>query len=134
MAASRWRFEPVAMNVLERLDAAIPLPDHERMLVDSVRKLAAERIAPRAAAYDLSAEFPWRNLEDMNALGLNAMFIPEKYGGSEVSYLAYLACVREISMADASTGITWATNFHAASPLGDFGNDEQKTRWLPKIA
>jgi alkylation response protein AidB-like acyl-CoA dehydrogenase len=122
------------MNVLERLDAATPFPEHERLLLDSVRKLAAERIAPRAAAYDESAEFPWDNVRDINALGLNSMFVPEAYGGTGLSYSAYLACVREISKACAATGIVWATNFHATGPLLDFGTHEQKSRWLPRIA
>ncbi len=122
------------MNVLERLDATLTLPEHEAMLLEAVRKLARERIAPRAAGYDRSGEFPWDNMRDINDLGLNSMFVPEEYGGTDLSYSAYLACVREISMADASTGITWATNFHATSPLVDFANEEQKKRWLPGIA
>ncbi|WP_454693444.1 acyl-CoA dehydrogenase family protein [Achromobacter aegrifaciens] len=122
------------MNVLERLDAAIPFPEHERLLIESVRKLAAERIAPRAAAYDESAEFPWDNVRDINALGLNSMFVPEAYGGTGLSYSAYLACAREISKACAATGIVWATNFHSTGPLVDFGTHEQKSGWLPRIA
>jgi len=51
-----------------------------------------------------------------------------------MSYSCYLACVREISQACASTGIIWATNFHAIKPLIDFGNEEQKQRLLPRIA
>jgi alkylation response protein AidB-like acyl-CoA dehydrogenase len=62
---------------------------------------------------------------------LNAMFIPEAYGGAQMSYRAYLDCVRELSKACASTGIIWATNFHAIKPLIDFGTDEQKRRLLP---
>jgi acyl-CoA dehydrogenase len=122
------------MNVFERLDAALVLPEEERMLVESVRTLARERIAPRAAHYDRSAGFPWDNVKAINELGLNAMFIPEAYGGAPVSYAAYLACVREISQACASTGIIWATNFHGAKPLVDFGTGEQKERLLPRIA
>ena len=62
------------------------------------------------------------------------MFVPEAYGGAGMSYAAYLACVREISAACASTGIVWATNFHAAKPLIDFGSEEQKRRLLPRVA
>ena len=51
--------------------------------------------------------------------------MPEAYGGSPVSYAAYLACVREISAACASTGIIWATTFHAMKPLIDFGTSAQ---------
>jgi len=62
------------------------------------------------------------------------MFVPEAYGGAGLSYAAYLAYVREISQACASTGIIWATNFHATKPLIDFGTDEQKQRLLPRVA
>jgi acyl-CoA dehydrogenase len=122
------------MTVLERLDADLRLSDEERMVLDSVRALATEEIAPRAEQYDRTRQFPWDNMRAINALGLNAMFVPEAYGGSPFSYSCYLACVREISKACASTGITWATNFHATKPLIEFGTEEQKLRLLPRIA
>jgi len=119
------------MNVLDRLDATLALTDEERLLLDSVRQLARGPIAERAAGCDARAEFPWDNVAAINALGLNAMFIPEAYGGAQLSYAAYLACVRELSSACGSTGVIWATNFHAVKPLIDFGSDEQKRRLLP---
>ena len=122
------------MILFDRLDAVPPLSPEERMLLDSVKGLARDRIAPEAAAYDRSGAFPWDNIRAINALGLNAMFVPEAYGGAGLSYAAYLACVREISAACASTGIIWATNFHAIKPLIDFGTDAQKRRLLPRIA
>ncbi|MFT3800165.1 MAG: acyl-CoA dehydrogenase family protein [Burkholderiaceae bacterium] len=122
------------MNLLTRLDARIALSEDERMLLDSVRNLAAERIAPRAEHFDRTAEFPWEHVRSINELGLNAMFIPEAYGGAPLSYTAYLACAREISKACAATGIIWATNFHAMKPLIDWGDEEQKARLLPRIA
>jgi acyl-CoA dehydrogenase len=122
------------MNVLERLDASVPLAEDERILLDSVRALARDEIAPRAERFDRSAEFPWDNVKAINRLGLNAMFIPEAYGGAPLSYTAYLACVREISSACAATGVIWATNFHGIKPLVDFGTEEQKRRLLPRIA
>lgn len=123
-----------AMNVFDRLDASVVFSDEERMLLDSVRALARDELAPRAGEYDRTAEFPWDNVRAINELGLNAMFIPEAYGGAPMSYAAYLACVREISSACASTGVIWATNFHAMKPLIDFGTEEQKRRLLPVIA
>lgn len=122
------------MNVLERMDQRLKLSEDERILFDSVRNLATERIGPRAEHADRTAEFPWDNVHGINELGLNAMFIPEAYGGAQLSYTAYLACVREISKACASTGIVWATNYHAIKPLIDWGNEEQKRRLLPRIA
>ncbi|HET7595851.1 MAG TPA: acyl-CoA dehydrogenase family protein [Burkholderiales bacterium] len=122
------------MTVFDRLDASVAFTAaEERMLLDSVRAFARDHIAPRAAGYDRSGEFPWDNVKAINALGLNAMFIPEAYGGAPVSYAAYLACVREISKACASTGVIWATNFHAMKPVIDFGTDAQKRRLLPVL-
>jgi len=122
------------MKLFDSLDAIPPLSPEERQIVDSVKSLARDRIAPHAEDYDRTAEFPWDNLRAINALGLNAMFVPETYGGAGLSYAAYLACVREISAACAATGSIWATNFHALKPLIDFGTDEQKQRLLPRVA
>src|SRR6185437_12684487 len=120
--------------LFDRLDALPPLSPEERQLLDSVQSLARDEIAPRAAEYDRGGDFPWENVAAINGLGLNAMFVPEAYGGAALSYAAYLACLREISAACASTGIIWATNFHAVKPLIDFGTEEQKQRLLPRVA
>ncbi|MEP9377357.1 acyl-CoA dehydrogenase family protein [Aquabacter sp. CN5-332] len=122
------------MTLFHRLDAALDLPEDEALLLDNVREFARNEVAPRAAHHDETKEFPWENVKGINDLGLNAMFVPEAYGGAGLSYLSYLACVREISAACASTGIIWATNFHAIKPLIDFGTEEQKKRLLPRIA
>lgn len=122
------------MNILERLDQSLRFSEEEQMLLDSVRSLCREQIAPKAAEYDRTGAFPWENIDAINALGLNAMFVPEAYGGAQTSYLSYLACVREISKACASTGIIWATNFHAMKPLIEYGSEEQKGRLLPRLA
>lgn len=122
------------MQVFERLDAQVPLADEERQILDSVKALCAKVIAPNAARLDASGEFPWENLRGINALGLNAMFVPEAHGGAPLSYRAYLACAREIAKACASTGIIWTTTFHGMKPLIDFGTEAQKQRLLPRIA
>jgi len=122
------------MIVFERLDNSQRFSDEERMLIESVRAIARDQVAPRAAEHDRSGEFPHENIAAINALGLNAMFIPEAYGGAPLSYAAYLECVRELSKACASTGVIWATNFHAMKPLVDFGTEEQKRRLLPVMA
>jgi acyl-CoA dehydrogenase len=122
------------MNIFERLDSSIALNEEERMLLDAVRSLSQEQIASKAEHFDKTGEFPWENIRAINELGLNAMFIPEEFGGAPLSYTAYLACVRDISKACASTGIVWATNFHAIKPLIDFGTQEQKERFLPRMA
>jgi len=122
------------MKVFHQLDATLNLNDEESLLLDSVRALARDRIAPRAAGYDKSGDFPWDNVKDINGLGLNAMFIPEAYGGAGLSYLVYLASVREISKACASTGVIWATNFHAMKPVIDIGSEQLREKFLPRMA
>jgi acyl-CoA dehydrogenase len=122
------------MNVLDRIAASAELSAEEEMIVDAVQVLSRDVIAPKAAAFDQSGQFPWENVRAINQLALNGMFIPEAYGGFPLSYRCYLACVKEISAACASTGIIWATNFHAVKPIIDFGTHEQKARLLPRMA
>jgi acyl-CoA dehydrogenase len=122
------------MKVLDRLDASVDLPEHEAMVLDQVRQLAREKIAPRAAGHDAAGSYPADNIADMNALGMNAMFVPEALGGLGLSYAVYLASVREISKACASTGIIWATTFHGMKPVMDFGSDDLKARVMGRVA
>jgi len=122
------------MKVFSQLETTLWLNDEEALLLDNVRALARDRLAPRAATYDRTGDFPWDNVKDINELGLNAMFIPEAYGGAALSYLVYLACVREISKACASTGVIWATNFHAMKPVIDIGSERLKEKFLPRVA
>ena len=120
--------------LFERIEDRRAWSEDERLVLDSVRRLAGEVIAPRAEAHDRSGDFPADNIAAINALGLNGLFVPEAYGGNPISYRLYLACVREISAACAATGIIYATNFHGLGPLVAFGNEEQRTRLLPRIA
>lgn len=122
------------MKVFERLDSDLSLGEEEAMLLDGVRALCRDQIGARAEEHDRASTFPWGNVRAINDLGLNAMFVPEAYGGAGLSYLAYLACIREISKACAATGIIWGTNFHAAKPLIEFSNEDQKQRFLPQVA
>jgi alkylation response protein AidB-like acyl-CoA dehydrogenase len=121
------------MNVFQRIDALPALTDDERQLLANVATLSRGQFAARAAHYDEAGEFPWENVKALADLGLNGIFLPQRLGGAGFSYAAYLACVREISAACASTGIVWATNFHATKPLLEFGTPEQQQRLLAPI-
>ncbi|MFQ5955207.1 MAG: acyl-CoA dehydrogenase family protein [Kiloniellales bacterium] len=122
------------MKVFEQLTRRRTWSEEERLILANLSRLADELLAPRAPEYDRTAAFPWDNVKALNALGMNALFVPEAYGGAPLSYRAYLECVRTISEACASTGIIYATTFHAMRPLIDFGTEEQKARLLPRIA
>jgi len=122
------------MRLFEQLGARRPWNDEERLVLAQVRRLAAETVAPAAAGHDRGGDFPWANIRALNALGLNAMFVPEAYGGAPMSYRLYLECVAILSEACASTGIIYATTFHGMKPLIDFGTEAQRARLLPSIA
>ncbi|WFP65564.1 MULTISPECIES: acyl-CoA dehydrogenase family protein [unclassified Mesorhizobium] len=122
------------MKFLDQLERRRGWSSDERMVLDQVRRLCQELIGPSAEHHDRTGEFPAENLAALNALGLNAIFVPEAYGGSPMSYRLYLEVVKTIAEACASTGIIYATNFHGMKPLVDFGSEEQKARLLPRIA
>lgn len=122
------------MNMYERLLQARKWTDDERAILDQVQRMTDEVIAPNAERIDATGDFPWENVEAINALGLNAIFVPEAYGGMPTSYRLYLEVVAIISEACAATGIIYATNYHGMKPLIEYGNDEQRARLLPCIA
>jgi acyl-CoA dehydrogenase len=121
-------------RIFDRIRRRQPLSDEERAALEVLDRVISERIAPRAEGYDASAEFPWDNVRDLNQLDLNLTFLPAAYGGAELSYRCYLMMVQALSAGCASTGVTWATTFHAVSPIVDFGTQAQKDRLLPAIA
>jgi alkylation response protein AidB-like acyl-CoA dehydrogenase len=122
------------MQLLDRVLASRNWNEEERMILDQVERVVRDVIAPNAEHIDATGEFPWANVKAINELGLNAIFVPEAYGGMPMSYKLYLEIVTMISEACASTGIIYATNYHGMKPLIEFGNEEQKQRLLPCIA
>jgi len=122
------------MRLFEKVLSSRDWNDEERMVLESVQRVVDDVIAPNASRVDSTGEFPWENVEALNALGLNAIFVPEAHGGLGMSYRLYLEVVSLVSEACASTGIIYATNYHGMKPLIDFGDDEQHARFLPRIA
>ncbi len=122
------------LDLLGRLRAQAAAIEEESMLLESVRAVARDIVEPNAADVDTSASFPTLSMAAVNDLGLNLVFLPKPFGFGNISFLCYLECVRLLSEACATTGITYATNFHAMSPIVDFANGEQLQRFLPVIA
>ncbi len=122
------------MMIFEQLEGRRAWGEDEGMVLKQVRRLADEMIAPHAERHDRTGEFPWENVNALNELGMNAIFVPDAYGGTPMSYRLYLAVVKTIAEACAATGIIYATTFHGMKPLIDFGSEEQKARLLPRIA
>ncbi len=122
------------MKIFEQIEARRDWSDDEQLLLDQVRRVCDEVIRPNADAIDRSGDFPWDNVRALNDLGLNGLFVPEAYGGAAMRFRLYVAVVKMITEACASTGIIYATTFHGMKPLIDFGTEEQKQRLLPAIA
>ena len=111
------------------------LPDELGMMQHTVRDFAAREIAPCAAELDKHPAFPWRTLRKMGELGLMGITTPEKYGGSGLDTLSYVVMLEEISAADASHGtIMSVTNGLPQTMLLEYGSEEQKKHYLPKLA
>ena len=110
------------------------LNDEQREIRELVRTLARERIAPRAAEIDESAEFPWDLVELFRENDILGLPFDEEHGGTGTGTLTLLVAVEEISKACATTGLVLAVQELGSLALKLAGTEEQKTRWLPRLA
>jgi alkylation response protein AidB-like acyl-CoA dehydrogenase len=111
-----------------------PLSAEQREVRELVRTLARERIAPRAAAIDHTAEFPWDVVELYRANGIFQLVADERYGGIGVSALTTLVTIEEISRVCATSGLIVALQELAALAFRLAGSEEQQRRFLPRLA
>lgn len=108
--------------------------EDEQALIDAIRELARERVAPRAAAIDRSGEFPWDMKELLAQQDILAMPFPSAYGGVEASELTMMMAIEELSRCCATTGLILAVQQLGSLPIALGGNDEQKQRYFPRLA
>jgi alkylation response protein AidB-like acyl-CoA dehydrogenase len=111
-----------------------PLSAEQRDIRDLVQTLARERIAPRAAEIDKTAEFPWDIVELYRENGIFATLADEAYGGIGASALMTCVSVEEISKVCATSGLILAVQELGALAFKLAGTEEQKQRFLPGIA
>ena len=111
-----------------------PLTAEQRDIRDLVQTLARERIAPRAAEIDKTAEFPWDIVELYRENGIFATLADEAYGGIGASALMTCVSVEEISKVCATSGLILAVQELGALAFKLAGTEEQKQRFLPGIA
>ena len=111
------------------------LSDEEELIQKTVREFARGAVASRAEHLDRSGEFPHESLQELAALGMLGPTIPEQYGGTPISKVAYNLLLEELAWACASTSVTVAVHTSvAASPIVQFGSDAVKQEFLPKLA
>src|SRR3989442_6435548 len=110
-------------------------PDHHLQVRDMVRDFAEHVVKPGARRYDLESRFPWDNVKQMAELGLFGIPWPEELGGAGMDYLSYIIVIHELAKADASHAITVSAHTTlGTSPIVDFGTEEQKRRFVPRLA
>ena len=110
------------------------LTEEQRMLRAAVRELADDKIAPRAAAIDEDAAFPYDVLKELVRAGFHAIHIPEEYGGSGADAISACIVVEEVARACASSSLIPAVNKLGSQPIILSGSEELKKEVLGGIA
>ena len=110
------------------------LTEEQLLLRDTVRALADERIAPRAAEIDRTGEFPWDVKELLAEHELFTLHFPERLGGLGSDLLTACLAIEQISRACATSGLILAVQGLGALPILIAGSDEQQQRWIPDLA
>jgi short/branched chain acyl-CoA dehydrogenase len=110
------------------------LSPEQRAIRDVCRDFARGEIAPRAAGYDETGDFPYDLVAGMGRLGLFAIPFPEEVGGAGGGFLAYCLALEEIARADASCAITLEAGVSLGiAPIVSYASPEQRERWLPSL-
>ena len=104
------------------------------MIRETVANFAQNEIAPRAAEIDRTDTFPRDLMPKMGALGLLGITVEEDWGGTGLGYLEHCVAMEEISRASASVGLSYGAHSNlCVNQLRRWGNEDQKTRYLPKL-
>ena len=105
------------------------------MIRDMIRDFGEKEIRPHMMEWDETQEFPLQLFKKLGELGLMGVLVPEEFGGAGFGYHEYVTAISEIGRIDGSIGLSVAAhNSLCTGHILQFGNDEQKHRWLPKLA
>jgi alkylation response protein AidB-like acyl-CoA dehydrogenase len=104
-------------------------------VAQTARDFALQNIKPHVMEWDESQEFPLHIFKKLGELGMMGVLVPEQYGGAGLSYFEYKTIIEEIAKVDGSIGLSVAAhNSLCTGHILTFANEEQKQRWLPKLA
>jgi acyl-CoA dehydrogenase len=109
------------------------LTAEERLLRDTAREFAQREVAPTAIERDEDERFDRAIFTRMGELGLTGAPLPESIGGGGFSYLGWALVMEEIGAADMASAVTLSVHLLSQFPVLNYGNDEQKARWLPPM-
>ena len=111
------------------------LSEDQVALLETVRKFAVEKVAPGAAERDVTEKYDRALVDELGALGLGGIWLPEEYGGLGGDYLTYIMAVEELSKADGALGGGYSVSVSLGTwPIFAYGTEEQKKKYLPSLA
>lgn len=109
--------------------------ENQKMIADMVQQFGKQHITPFVREWDDNQTFPVEVFKKLGELGLMGVLVPTEYGGSGFSYTEYVTAIEELSILDPSIGLSMAAhNSLCTGHILQFGNEEQKKRWLPKLS
>src|SRR6202049_2213726 len=114
--------------------AVIHLSEDEQTMIETIREIARERVAPRAAEIDHTGEFPWDMKELLAQQGILGLPFPVEYEGIGSSELAVVMAIEELARYCATTSLILAVQQLGSLPILLGGNDEQKSKYIPPLA
>ena len=111
------------------------IDDNQEMVRDMARRFAAEKLAPKAADWDRTGEFPRAEIAEMGALGLMGMLVPEEWDGAMSDHVAYALALEEIAGGDGAVSTIMSVhNSVGCVPILRYGTDDQKETFLRPMA
>lgn len=110
------------------------LSSDQKMILELVDEVCGNEFAPKADEISEKGEFPSQNVKKLAELDLFGITIPGEYGGLGMDYLTWTLVAEKISKACATTGLIFGANLLCTYPLGKYGSEEQKKKFLPPLA
>lgn len=109
--------------------------EEQIMMRDMVRQFAKDKVAPFVEEMEKNETFPGDILKEMGELGLLGIPVEEQYGGAGMDFTSYIIAIHELSKVSAAVGVMLSVHTSVGTnPIRYFGTDEQKNRYLPKLA
>lgn len=109
--------------------------ESQTMIAKMVKDFALKHIKPKVMEWDEAQTFPIEIFKQLGELGLMGVLVPEEYGGSGLGYFEYVKVIEEVAKVCGSIGLSLAAhNSLCTGHIMYFGNEEQKMKWLPKLA
>ena len=109
--------------------------ENQKMITDMIQQFGKQNITPFVREWDDNQTFPVDVFKKLGKLGLMGVLVPTEYGGSGFSYTEYVTAIEQLSILDPSVGLSMAAhNSLCTGHILQFGNEDQKKKWLPKLA